>query len=165
MPSTWQAAADLMFLKKACEFAATRYRDLGFDERFIALLPKLYQKIEDKVMKPNQPSRPPTRPTTPAPVDANHPEGDEAAEANRQALAEAATMANGWAAATTPAGDQSMIDPQVLQQDGANSNLFDFGELSDYWPTMLLGDGSQWNNSFVFDETSPLEDILGFPSS
>lgn len=150
--STWQAKADLtvravpsghntsaqvqpQLLQNACEFTATRYRELGFHPKFISLLPGLYKKVEDKVQRPNQPSRPGTRAGSPA-------------------LTYAASYSNSHGRDDQ---QQQSSSSSAGQQPRADSHDLDLTALGDLW-FHLMGDGSDtlfggsaWNDAFAAD--------------
>ncbi|KAM0753452.1 hypothetical protein T439DRAFT_322357 [Meredithblackwellia eburnea MCA 4105] len=101
-PSSWQARADLTLLEPATNFAAEVFGRSGFSPEFIQVLPRLFSKTKAKVDRPEQPSRGPTRASSPQLMATGMGGADEP-------VWDSQAVNDGWHGGAGPDGETDML--------------------------------------------------------
>lgn len=129
------------FLKKACEFATARCRELGFDEAFLDLFARLYEKVELRITEPQPSSWPETHANSPAAATQGPNRAPAIPDPSNVATTGGSSIVTDWLSANA-AIQRDGTDSVETWSAGAGAGADETSNILDYW-AFLVGDGSE----------------------
>ncbi|KAM0789206.1 hypothetical protein ACM66B_000051 [Microbotryomycetes sp. NB124-2] len=166
-PTTWQASADLGLLRHATSYGRDVLSRAGFPDAYVDMLPNLYKKTRDKVERPTQPSRPPSRGATDGPPQFGSTGTSGTNGTTGTSGAAAAAASTSFAGTNGQGADLNSTLSQPLQNDSSDGqqqmqHLLGFGQamgwdgsvinqpLDSLWPFLLGNGGFAGDNNDLF---------------